>query len=237
VNAPKQVSIHGTDINAQVGLSEGFRVEYTERLSIFGDVDFKEGRVDALGRKFTVQEGSSVHFSGAAKRPYVYLTALHVNEREQVTVKITLRGEGKDITFKPTSEPPLSESEIYTLLATGRRTLKQGSGAAMSGADAASIVGSLAAAQLKKTLASKVPLDVVRIEAGEEGVSATRLEVGTYLTDKVYLGYTGRIGANPAKENTAAVRVEYQISPRWSAEGECGDARVCGADLIWSRDY
>ena len=237
VHAPKKIFVRGTDINAEIGLSEPFRIQYVDRSSIEGTVTFVEGRVEALGRKFTIEKNSSAKFSGPAKRPYVFLTATHVNEREQVTVKITVRGEGKDISFKPTSEPPLAESEIYTLLATGRRTLKHGSGASMSGTDAASIVGSLAASQLKKSIASKLPLDVLTIESGDGGVQGARLEAGTYVTDKVYVGYSGRLGANPQKENTHAVRLEYQISPRWSAEGECGDARVCGADLIWSRDY
>jgi translocation and assembly module TamB len=155
-----------------------------------------------------------------------------------VTVYLTIRGQGKDVTLHVSSEPALSESQIYTLLATGRITLKRGSGAAMSGGQAASIVGSLAASQLKKSLASKLPLDVLSIEAGAEGLQGSKLEAGTYVTDKAYVGYTGRLGADPSKgENSNAVKFEYQLSPHWSLEMEYGDARAGGADLIWSKDY
>jgi translocation and assembly module TamB len=155
-----------------------------------------------------------------------------------VTVYLTIRGQGKDVTLHVSSEPALSESQIYTLLATGRITLKRGSGAAMSGGQAASIIGSLAASQLKKSLASKLPLDVLSIEAGEEGLQGSKLEAGTYVTDKIYVGYTGRLGADRSKgENANAVKLEYQVSPHWSLEVEYGDARAGGADLIWSKDY
>jgi translocation and assembly module TamB len=180
-----------------------------------------------------------VSFSGPAKRPFINVTAVHVNQREQVTVFMTVRGEGKDVTIKPSSQPPLPESEIYTLLATGRRTLKRGGGASMSGGDAASILGSVAASQLKSTLAGKLPLDVISIEAGGgENLKGTRVEVGTYLSDKWYVGGEYRVNADTSKgENNIGVRLEYQFTPRFSVQGEYGDARSGGADVIWSREY
>jgi translocation and assembly module TamB len=155
-----------------------------------------------------------------------------------VTVFVTVRGQGRDIGFKVTSEPALPESEVYTLLATGRRTLRRGSGASVTGAQAASVVGSLLASQARRTLAAKLPIDVLSIEAGEEGFAGARLEVGVYLTDKAYVGYTGRLEADPSKgENANAVRLEYQFGPRWGFEAEGGDAGAYGLDFIWTKEY
>ncbi len=61
----------------------------------------------------------------------------------------------------------MSETEIYTLLATGRSTLERNSGASMTGSQAASVVGSLVASQARKAMAAELPLDVFSIEAGE----------------------------------------------------------------------
>ena len=64
------------------------------------------------------------------------------------------------------------------------------------------------------------------------------VEVGTYLSDKAYLGGEVRIEANPSRgENTYGVRFEYQLTPRLSFQTEYGDARSGSADLIWSREY
>ena len=58
------------------------------------------------------------------------------------------------------------------------------------------------------------------------------------MTDRIYVGYTARINARPELgQNAHEVRLDYQISPRWSLEATYGDAKAGGADLIWSRDY
>jgi translocation and assembly module TamB len=112
----------------------------------------------------------------------------------------------------------------------------------MNQGQVASVLGSLLASQARKALAAKLPLDVFSIEAGEEGLTDARLEVGKYLTDDLYLGYAGRLGApqnqsTTRRENNAAVRLEYQFSPRWGLEVEYGDAQQGGADVIWSKEY
>jgi translocation and assembly module TamB len=143
------------------------------------------------------------------------------------------------MTFKPTSDPPLTETEIYTLLATGRRTLRRGSGASSSGtAQAASIVGSLLASEAKKIISDKLPLDVFSIEAGDSGLDLATLEVGKYIGTKVYIGYTGQFNADRTRgENANAVRFEYQFTPAWGFELGYGDAGSGGADVIWTKDY
>lgn len=239
VNAPRNLWVKGSDINAELGLSDDFRVEYTDVARLFGEVRVLRGRVDVLGRRFDIQRDSQVRFTGPAMAPYINVTAEHRNDSAKVTVFVTIRGQGREITLKPTSDPPLPESEIYTLLATGRRTLERSSGASMNAsAQAASVVGSLVANEARKALAAKLPLDVVSIEAGASGIAGTKLEVGTYVTDKIYVGYTGRVGANLQQgENANAVRFEYQLGTRWSLEGQYGDARSGGLDLIWTNQY
>jgi translocation and assembly module TamB len=240
VEAQRNIWVKSSDVNIEVGLAEGFNIQYANELAIFGQVHLLRGRADVLGRRFDVQRDSEIRFGGAPTRPYVNITAIHVNDHEKVKVFITVQGQGTNVTIKPSSDPPYSESEIYTLIATGHLTLKRGSGSSAFGTNqAASIVGSLAATELRKSIASKLPLDVLSIEAGEGGgLTGTKLEAGTYVSDKIYIGYAGRVGARPDRgENTNAVRFEYQITPRWSLEAEYGDARAGGADLIWSRDY
>ena len=151
--------MRGTDLNVQLGLSEGFRVEYANEARMFGEVMVLLGRVDVLGRRFDVQRDSQVRFTGPVMAPYINVTAEHRNENAGVTVFVTVRGQGKEVTLKTTSDPALPESEIYTLLATGRRTLERGSGASMNaGAQAASVVGSFVANEARKAIAlEKLP--------------------------------------------------------------------------------
>ena len=239
LQSEKGVMVRGMDLVAVLGLAEGFRVEYQDAMRLYGEVKLLSGRFEVLGRRFLVQKDSTVSFQGPAKSPLVNVAAAWTSEREQVTVNMAVRGTGSELQLRPTSQPPLPESDIYTLLATGRRQLKRGSGSSMTGAEAATLVGSALASQLRKALPGKVPLDVLSVEAGEEGsLTGSKLEAGTYVTDKVYVGYTGRLGANPQRgENGHEVRFEYQVTPQWSLEASFGDAFSGGADLVWTRDY
>jgi translocation and assembly module TamB len=241
LEAPRNLWIKSADISAEVGLSEGFHLELTDALAIQGDVRVLRGRVTLLGRRFDVQRDSRAHFSGPPDEPNVNVAAVYTNDRENVKITATVHGQGKDLSIKTSSEPPLSESEIYTILATGRRTLRPGSGATATGTDqAVSILGSLAATQLKQTLQTKLPLDVLSVEAAESGygLTGTKLEAGTYVTDKLYVGYAARFGADRYRnQNANTVRLEYQFTPRWSLEAEYGDANVGNAQFIWSKDF
>ncbi len=245
INAPGNIWIHGTDINLEVGVPQNERliVRYAEELAISGPVRVLQGWVSVLGRRFDLQRQSEVRFTGPPLTPSLNVTAEHTNERENVTVFITVRGQGKELQIEPTSDPPMPETEIYTLLATGRRTLERGSGASMTGAQAASVVGSLVATQAKNAIAKELPLDVFSIETGEGGLADTRLEVGTYISDKLYVGYTRGVGnTQQPGEVTNAVRVQYQFSPSWSLEAIYGDSDEGGADfggvdLIWNNEY
>jgi translocation and assembly module TamB len=131
----------------------------------------------------------------------------------------------------------MPESDIYTLLATGRRELRRGSGASITAEDAVSVVGQLAASQLKTVLAKKLPIDVLNFEASDN-FNKLKFDVGKYLSDSVYLGVTAQTGANTTRgENPWAGRLEYQMSRSWSVEAYAGTAPAAGADVVWSRDF
>jgi len=239
-DAPRNLWLKSPDLNLEVGLGSDFRVEISDPTTIFGEVKVIRGRLDVLGRRFDIQRNSLVRFTGPPAEPTLDITAVYTNVREQVKVSMHVEGQGKNISLIPSSEPPLSESEIYTLLATGRTNLKRGGGSSEVGSAAAvSVLGSLAASQLKGAVNSKVGLDVLSVEAGDNGsLQGATLEAGKYINDQLYLGYAGKVGADPNRyENSNAFRLEYQFLPRWSLEAVYGDAKSGSADVVWSRDY
>jgi len=239
VDAPRNLWIKGNDANIEIGLSDGFKVELTPDPVVFGEVKILQGRVEVIGRRFDLQKSSIVRFNGPAGNPSLDVLALYNNEREQVKIFVTVRGEVKNLSIKTNSEPPMTETEIYTMLATGHRTLNTNSGTSVTGSQVAvSAIGSLMASQLKNDVAKNLPLDVLSVEAGEHGLAGTKVEAGTYVTDRIYVGYTARINANPdLGQNANEVRVYYLITNRWSLQATYGDAKVGSADIIWSRDY
>ncbi len=241
VNAPRKLWVSGKDANLELGLAPDFRVQVNDRTRVFGQVIVHRGRIDVFGRRFDLKADSTLTWSGRPDRPEVNVRAEHVNETENVTVLLTAKGplDKLTVTVSSPNRPELSESQLYTLLITGKLQLGAGtSGSSSASAQAMSLLGGLVASQLQKTLAGKLPLDVLTIDAGKEGIRGTRLEAGRYVTDKLYVGYVGRIGADPTRyQNRNAVHLEYQLTSRWEIAAEYGDVGTGTADLMWKKNY
>jgi translocation and assembly module TamB len=243
LEAPNHIAVRSKDVTLELGLSKPFQVDLGEQVSIAGEVRILRGRGDVWGRRFEVQPGGQVRFLGPPEQAQLDVTGVYTSVQSQAKVYMHFSGAVTNVRVTPSSDPPLGESEIYTLLATGRTTLAQtsvGSSTAVGGDAGASIVGSWAATQLKKAVGGALPIDVLSIEVGndERVGNQTRLEAGKYLTDDIYIGYQARTNADPFRyQNSNAIRVEYRFLRRWSLQLEYGDANAGSLDAVWSRDY
>ena len=143
------------------------------------------------------------------------------------------------ITVTSPNRPDLSESQLYTLIVSGHLQLGGGGAPGASPTtQAASIVGGLLASQLQSALKDRLPFDVLTIDVGGQGIGGTKLEAGRYLTDRLYIGYIGRIAADPSRyQNRNAVHLEFQLSSRWEIEAEYGDLGTGTGDLMWKKSY
>jgi translocation and assembly module TamB len=87
-------------------------------------------------------------------------------------------------------------------------------------------------------------VDVLRVEAAPPppdgrpaaATPGTRLEVGKYLSERVFLSYAHVFGAT-TEQNANEARVEYRISRRWILESVFGDAGVGSVDALWTYRY
>jgi translocation and assembly module TamB len=239
IDAPRNLWVDGPDVHAEVGLGQNFFVTLTDAPRVFGTVYVRRGRVDALGKRFDLDSSSTVQFTGRPEVPLLSVRANHQARTAGITIAVKIDGpaNGPSITLSSPDNPQLGDTELLTVLATGHLPEERGGASATPSNRAASLLGSVVASQLQKAVAKRLPLDVLTIEPGE-GLSGTRLEAGTYLTDDVYVAYVGRIGADPLKhENSNEFQLEYQLSRRWSFEGTYGDARSGSADLVWTKHY
>ena len=239
VEAPRNLWIEGPDVHLELGLDEGFVVTVTDEPRVFGAVLVKRGRLEVLGKRFDVDSGSTVRFTGPPDRPTLAVKATHQARKAGIGVRISVDGPTDNLDLKLTSpdNPQLGDTELLSVLATGHLPEEHNGGATAPSTQAMSVLGGVVAAQVQKTLSHKLPLDVLVIEPGE-GLNGTRLEAGTYLTDSLYAAYVGRVGADPfGRENRNEVQLEYQLTRRWSFQGTYGDQRRGSADLVWTKSY
>jgi translocation and assembly module TamB len=241
VNSPRHLWVTGKDAYLELGVSPDFRVSVGSRTQVFGQVTVHRGRIDLYGRRFDIKADSTLTFGGSPDHPDLDVRAEHTNTTEGVTVLLTAKGPIDKLAISITSpnRPDLSESQLFTMIISGR--LQLGGGGPSGGpapAQAASLLGGVLASKLQSSLAHRLPFDVLTIDVGAEGVRGTTLEAGRYLTDRLYVGYIGRVASDPTRyQNRNAVHLEFQISSRWEIEGEYGDLGTGTADLFWKKSY
>ena len=203
--------------------------------------------MDLLGRRLELQANSMARFAGPPAVPIIDVSAKFVDDKDNLTVLLHAQGpiDKLKVDISAPDHPGLTETQLYTVLVVGHLQSggDSGGGAAAAvsssalSAEAGSLVAGVLASQLQKVLSKRLPLDVLSIQTGE-GLAGSKLEAGKYVSRDVYVGYVGRAGANPALlQNRNAVHVEYQISQRWSFDGEYGDAGTGTADLMWTKRY
>ncbi len=245
VNAPRKLWVSGHDAYLELGLADNFRVRLNNETEIYGQVEVKRGRINAFGRRFDLKADSTLEFGGPPGSPTLDVTAQYQNSQEDVTVLLTAKGplDHLQIGVSSPNRPDLNQSQLYTLIVTGHLDMGQSSGGSQStgsaaASEASGLIAGAIAGGLQKTLAKRLPLDVLTIDAGSSGLTGTQFEAGRYMTDRLYVGYVGRIGADPTRyQNRNAVHVEYQLTQRWEFAGEYGDVGTGSADLMWKKNY
>ena len=232
------VRLEGVDVEIPMRF-DGFKLTLAgSRLALVGRIVADEGRLQVMSRRFEVAHANVIYTGNESPGdPRLDVEAVHESTYAKVTV--TVGGSVSRPTTALRSNPPMPEAQIATLLATGRPELKRGGGGVGEASGAASALGALATTQLKKGLAAKLPVDVISFQAGEEEVFAgSTLEAGTYVTDRIYVGYSRTFNLEENdRRNTNEVKVEYQLAPQWTLESSYGDADAGGLDVFWTRDF
>jgi translocation and assembly module TamB len=207
---------------------EGFEQTY-----LSGSIEVVRGVVEPLaGRSFTIEKGVVQFTGGPPSAALLDIGAKYTNPVAQVDLKV--QGTVNKPEVKLSSQPPMDESRIALLLATGRVDVKpgaQGAGSLTGGEAGMAALGAVATQAFKNLVQDKLPLDTVALDAGG-------LRAGKYLSDQVYVGYVYRWDADPTRyENTDELRVDYQVTQRWVFESRYGNAQSGEASLMWSKDY
>ena len=198
-----------------------------------GTVHVPTGSFSALGRRFAIEDAKIIETGGELEDPELEVKARFENPQANVT--ITISGTARDPQLDMSSSPPMDQDSIAFFLATGRiqgRATQSGGGVDLSGA-ATSVLGSLLFGEVRKELANVLPVDVLTIETGAQGVSEA--SVGKYIGDRIFIGYRQRL-VPTQNENTEEGRIEYEISRSVSAEATVGD-RNSDLSVLYTKDF
>lgn len=187
-----------------------------------GEITVNEGSYAAYGRELTVDNGK-VRFSGAAiDNPDLDIKAIRKGTNYQAGIHIT--GPANNPQANLFSVPSMSQEDILSYIVLGRPLGQASAADAALLASAATNLGISNGNAISDQIASTFGLDSVEF-TGESPESAA-VQIGKYLSPKLYLGYG--IGIF---EPVSTVQLRYTLSKIWTLQAESGTQS--GVDLLY----
>jgi translocation and assembly module TamB len=253
--APGDFWLRGQDLNVDLRASLGMRLggggdSVVEMTNPPGrnepsTVEVVRGKFEVFGRRFDVPNDKPIRVTfegGPPEFANLDATVLYNDRADGIVVTVKVDGPVRN-PHPPqlSSDPPMDSSQLALLIATGHLQGKRGGGQVSATSQAGSVVGSFLAGRLQNTLAKTLPIDTISVETGNGG--QIRAEVGKYITDKIYVGYTRNFVAHTNSgslesqaQNVNEFTLQYQLSQHWQLEAVGGEAQS-GLDAIWQKDY
>jgi autotransporter translocation and assembly factor TamB len=208
--------------------------------TLAGGIHIRRGHINIQGQRFDFDPGDITFDGGPDLTPALSIRLEH--QYPDARIVIALEGTPAKPILHLTSEPPLyDQAQIVSLILTGQPGGQPSSGSSF---DPTAAVATAVLGRLADEIAPQLGLDVLRVEnvkqVDKEGYATgdtdTRVEVGKYISDRVYLSYA-HVFAAPEDANQNEAQVEYRLTRRWMLESVFGDAGVGGVDALWTYRY
>ena len=227
---PARVFVRGRGLDSEWG----GRLSITGNVQapvVRGDITLQRGRLDLLGKRFTLQEESVIQFLGTQPpMPYVNVRATQIG-RDGDTFTLNARGVVPDIDLDLSSDPHLPEDEILARMLFGRTltslTPVQAAKLALATRELTGQGGGLDVFDFARDVFHLDDLDFV---SGEEDNNMS-LRTGKYLTERVYLRLESDLSTGGEQ-----VSVDVELTPMINLESKVGN-KGSGLGLFWKRDY
>lgn len=229
--------------------------EHFEDLQVFGTIEVLPERsyVEQFGKRFTITNGT-LSFNGAVADPVLDLEAAYgvpaqgTAGQDQITITLGVEGRPDDLNLTLGSEPPASQADIVSYIATGRPADQafqggsggEGGGEGLGGAATGLAIGQ-AAALVENLVGSELGLDVVEIEP--DGLNGATLTAGRYLSPRLYVAVRQPFSRGSASASTTGqdapqtqVTLEYELA-NWLLGRLTGGAGTLQANLQFRYAY
>jgi len=227
------------DVNLTVGGRLSIRKTPGNEMALLGEVAVVRGTYDFQGRRFDIVRGSVLRFRGDdMTNPTLDITA----EREITGVEVTIRirGTAAEPSLTLSSQPPLDQADILSLVAFGRPISQLGEGERTSlAARATTVAAGALATPLADSVARALDLDVFEIQTGEGVGAGTTVVVGRQVSDKLFVGFRHEFGTAGAQRLsfeyrlTEFLRIVSTISTGGDAADLSARTEAAGLDLIF----
>ena len=210
-------------------------------MRLTGHVHTDGGWFELLGRRYNIDK-ARVGFNGGSELD-PELDVRLTRELSETMLIIEVHGTAKKPTLVLTCDPPIyDQSEVIAAILSGdpatQRVDDRSLDQKVTGAISGLLVG-----KIKDQIAPNLPIDVIKVDTGTEGstgLADTRVEIGKYITDTIYVSYVHQFGSTfvgTQQFNTNEADLEWRFKKHYELETAFGDAAVGRVNLYWTIRY
>jgi autotransporter translocation and assembly factor TamB len=232
---PGPFRVRAPELNADLQGTIEIVVDAQGRVRLGGSAEAQEGTFELLGRRYTI-ERARVAFTGATP-PNPAIDVRLARQLPTARIFIALQGTVSQPTITLGSDPPLYDSaQVLAIVLGGDPDARTPRDQPRVEDRAVGALSGLIIGRLKEQVLPGLPIDVLKVDTGPEGLATTRLEVGKWLGDRVYVSYIRQFGATTGirRRNSNEGAVQYQVGRGVSIGTRFGDAAVGALDLFWT---
>lgn len=224
VNAPNRIFVRGRGLDAELGGNLSL-TGTTNRIISSGRFDLERGRLDILGQRFDLVEGS-IQFQGDLV-PYIrFVSATSTNTGE---VRIILQGPSDEPEVIFESTPSAPQDEVLARLLFGRNISEISAFQALQLANAVATLAGRNDGGVVSSLRDNFGFDDLDVTTTDEGETALR--IGKYLSENIYTDVTA------ASDGTGEVSLNLDLTDSFKAKGTLGSDGNSRLGIFFERDY
>lgn len=210
----EDVTLDAFGLQAELAGNLSIQQSYNGTNLTYGELSIVQGSYQIYGQKLRLYDGELL-FLGNYNNPALNIRA--VREVDNLTVGVLMNGTLDNIRSELFSTPTLPESDIVSVLITGRPVSELRSGEETSVIGAITTLGLRQSESLSQQIGQRLGLDTFAITSDGD-VDSSELTVGKYLTPKVFIRYGIGLFDNESK-----VAVDYSINDRLTLHAESGE--------------
>ncbi len=224
VNAPNRIFVRGRGLDAELGGALTVTGS-TNRVISAGRFDLLRGRLDILGKRFDLIDGS-IQFRGDLV-PYIRFVSATATRTGEVRVVVEGAADAPEVSFESTPEAP--QDEVLAQLLFGRNLSEISPLQALQLANAVATLAGRGGKGVISQLRAGFGLDDLDVTTTDDGATAVR--AGKYISDNVYTDVTA------ASDGTGEVSLNLDITSHLKGKATLGSDGNSGIGIFFEKDY
>ncbi|MCU1282720.1 MAG: hypothetical protein JWM53_6266, partial [bacterium] len=204
-------------------------------LRIDGIVEAQQGSVELLGKRYVV-ERAQLAFGGAPDDPELHLRV--TRRLGRATIAVVIEGTAKNPTVRLSCEPPIYDDAQLTSLILAGRTGSDRIAIRELNRQISGLLSAVVIRKIQEQLAPGLPVDVTRPldQQSYAEFSAAPIELGRFVSDRIYVRYEQRYGGSRLGRSTANAEeasADYRLGKGFQLSTSFGDGGIGGVYLFW----